>query len=232
MTHSREENSRECSEMRANHKMARGMDRRIRSAERRISTREDTPYDPSPEEVVNIVDFIHDVVERSIAYSWAPITRALVEGRPVRLTRRGMRIYLQHRNKHRTPIDYRAVEIEAMKNKELFSRQTEPDNKPEKQGYTIAEFAKILGVDRGALAKNLVEIPTGPAPSLPDGKIPCRKIGKTKRIFMEDLFGHPDQDNRGNANGHHFKEETTGSTDQGDWRGSLNRLRLAGPKRG
>jgi hypothetical protein len=70
------------------------------------------------------------------------------------------------------------------------SIKDEDEGKEQKQaGLTIKEAAKVLGVDRGILRAALIEIPPGPVPMLAPGKVPCRMIGKVRRIFREDLFG-------------------------------------------
>jgi len=99
---------------------------------------------------------------------------------------------------------------------------TPSENK--KQGYSIAEFAEFFGVHRSSLRNNLVEVPPGPAPPLPPGKIPCRSIGKVKRIFKEDIFGTQEDKAQRNDT---FKETPSGADLEGDWRGQINRLRFA-----
>lgn len=56
-------------------------------------------------------------------------------------------------------------------------------------GMTILEAAAYLGVDRRKLGKALFEISPGPVPALPSGRVPARRIGKTLRIFVNDLLG-------------------------------------------
>lgn len=58
-------------------------------------------------------------------------------------------------------------------------------------GLTIAEFAAWAGVDRRRVSEHLVEIPPGPVLALPPGKVPCRVIGGTRRIFIADFRGDP-----------------------------------------
>ena len=138
--------------------------------------------------IAEIVALIRAVHERSVAYRWPPISRALAQGRPVELTRRGRRMYLLHRSQFVAPIDTRAVEVELALRREVFEPAPETD-KPE--GLTITQAAKLIGVDRANLSKNLVEVPPGPTLQLPPGKVPCRVIGRTRRIFREDIIGAP-----------------------------------------
>ena len=94
----------------------------------------------------------------------------------------------------------------------------------EREGLTVAEFAKWLGVDRRRLARELIEIPTGPAPALPPGKIPVRRVGGVRRIFIADFQGQTS--NRGVQ---HDRVETkaTKATDRKGWRGQIDHLRSA-----
>ena len=57
------------------------------------------------------------------------------------------------------------------------------------EGLSIAEFAALADIDRRRLARHLVEVPPGPVPSLRSGAIPVRVFGKTRRIFLRDIFG-------------------------------------------
>ena len=90
-------------------------------------------------------------------------------------------------------------------------------------GCTIVEAAKMLGVDRTTLSGHLVDIPNGPAPTLPVGKIPCRKIGKSRRIFEQDLFGTLEERIERNDN---IKNETSGAKHEDYWRRQINNIRL------
>ncbi len=150
----------------------------------------DNDVDIDNETITRIVNLIRDIIERSIAYSWPPTGRALAEGRQVNLTHRGRRLFLLHRAQYRGPnIDRRAVEIEALKNIDLFQASFDINDLPEPKSYTVQEFADRLGIHRDTLSKALVEIETGPAPTLPVGKVPCRMIGGVRRIFFEDFLG-------------------------------------------
>ena len=69
-------------------------------------------------------------------------------------------------------------------------------------GLTIAEFAARARVDRRRVSRQLVEIPPGPVPPLPPGKVPCRLIGNTRRIFIVDFLGDPSSIGVRNASNH------------------------------
>ena len=112
----------------------------------------------------------------------------------------------------------------AMKKKLLDEMHGKKDNK-RIHGYNIAEAAKLLGVDRSTLRDHLVVIPNGPVPPLPEGKIPCRKIGKARRIFEQDLFGTPEEKAVINDT---VKEATSGSNIKRDWRRQIDDLRFEG----
>ena len=57
------------------------------------------------------------------------------------------------------------------------------------QGLTITETAEWLGMDRGTVSKNLVEVPMGERPKLSPGAIPARRVGSARRILPCDVEG-------------------------------------------
>jgi hypothetical protein len=89
---------------------------------------------------------------------------------------------------------------------------------PDSMSPTV--FARWLGVDRRSIRQHIVEIPPGPAPALPPGKIPARRIGHLLRILRRDFLGEPGAvppqviEVGGSTNGH-GKEKATGSAGQG-----------------
>lgn len=68
-------------------------------------------------------------------------------------------------------------------------RETAAAPDAERHGMTIQQAGQYLGVDRRRLPRALVEIPPGPVPPLPPGRVPARRIGNTLRIFPQDLLG-------------------------------------------
>jgi hypothetical protein len=89
---------------------------------------------------------------------------------------------------------------------------------PDSMSPTV--FARWLGVDRRHIKQHIVEIPPGPAPALPPGKIPARRIGHLLRVLRRDFLGEPSAvppqviEIGGSTHGHD-KETATGSAGQG-----------------
>ena len=91
-------------------------------------------------------------------------------------------------------------------------------------GLTIAEFAAWARVDRRRVSQHLVEIPPGPVPALPPGKVPCRLIGGTRRIFIADFRGDPSS--IGVRSGNNHQEAPPGAAEPtSPWAGQVARLR-------
>ena len=178
---------------------------------------------------VRVHDLIAAVQDRSAAYSWPPAARAFTQGQRPQLTRRGWRVFYQYRQQFRRVIDIRAIEVEVARHAELFATNNDPPAVTA-EGLTITEFAQLAGIDRGRVSRNLVEIPTGPAPTLPPGKVPARRIGETRRIFRSDFLGEPRKNGADHGSTH--TQTASDSASREDWRGSLDRLRHQGPPEG
>lgn len=99
-------------------------------------------------------------------------------------------------------------------------------------GMSLAEFAAWAGIDRRRLARHLVEISPGPVPLLPAGAVPVRVFGKTRRIFVRDVFGAEGARSPGEANDAGSAQEAhSGSTRGSTWDRSLDLLRRRGTER-
>jgi hypothetical protein len=175
---------------------------------------------PTNELVRNLVEVIYAIQDRSAAYQWPPIQRAIQKGGPVNLTRKGRRAFLLFKRNFKSEVDLRAVEVEVARHIALF--RGNKDTKPEKEGLTITEAAQLLNVDRGSLSRHLVEIPLGEAPMLPPGKVPCRRIGNVRRIFREDLFQVTQR--KRNQHDDSFAQATSDSAERPNWHRSLSQL--------
>ena len=99
------------------------------------------------------------------------------------------------------------------------------------EGLSIAEFAALAGIDRRRLARHLVEVPPGPVPSLRSGAIPVRVFGKTRRIFLRDVFGAEGVPTAGEIFDAGSAQKTNpGSAGGASWDRSLDLLRRGGTK--
>ncbi|MCP4455711.1 MAG: hypothetical protein GY809_29985 [Planctomycetes bacterium] len=165
-----------------------------------------------------VIDLIRATQDRSAAYQWPPVARALAEGLTPKLTRKGTRIFYQFRRQYRAQIDLRALDVEVAQDADLFGN----DDNSQPRGMTIQQFAEFLVVDRGTLAKSLVEVPTGPAPALTGGKVPTRRIGNVRRIFQQDLLGVPAE--QGGHRGNRSQGEAPVSASEPAWAGPLRDL--------
>jgi hypothetical protein len=92
-------------------------------------------------------------------------------------------------------------------------------------GLSLAEFAAWAGIDRRRLARHLVEIGPGSVPQLPPGKVPVRVFGKTRRIFLSDVFGEGARAPGGESNAVGAQEADTGAARRTAWDRSLDLLR-------
>jgi hypothetical protein len=118
------------------------------------------------------------------------VAAALARGERPTLTHRGMRAYFIHRQQYRVPVDWRAVEAVIAANADIFTADIEDDHEGDDiEGMTLTDFAKWAGITRTNIAQHLVEVPPGPFVSLPPGKVPARRIGKTRRVFKSDFLG-------------------------------------------
>lgn len=96
-------------------------------------------------------------------------------------------------------------------------------------GMSLAEFAAWAGIDRRRLARHLVEISPGPMPLLPAGAVPVRVFGKTRRIFLRDVFGVEGARSPREANDAGSAQEAhSGSTRGSAWDRSVDLLRRRG----
>lgn len=91
------------------------------------------------------------------------------------------------------------------------------------QGMTLKEFAELAGVDHRTISRHLIEIGTGPAPPIPVGKIPVRRIGTTRRIFLVDIFGTADMKG-GSPSGGDLASKTSEAAGGPGWRRSVRHL--------
>jgi hypothetical protein len=163
--------------------------------------------------------FIGAAQDRTAFYTFASVSAAIADGQVPNLSRRGWRIFYQHRRTFRVSYDLRAIEAELPTLAVIDSRQHEAAD----GGMTIQQFAEFFGIDRGALAAHLTEIPSaGPAPMVPAGRIPFRRVGRTRRIFKRDVFGGPEL-----KGVRHDSVEKAASNPTGEegWRRSLDRIR-------
>jgi hypothetical protein len=98
-------------------------------------------------------------------------------------------------------------------------------------------FARWLGVDRRKIRQHIVEIPPGPVPALPPGKIPARRIANALRILRLDFLGEPGAvppqviEVGGNTNGHD-KETAPGPAGEGALHRQIADLRRRYAQRG
>ena len=100
------------------------------------------------------------------------------------------------------------------------------------EGLSISEFAEWAGIDRRRLARHLVEVPPGPVPPLPPGAVPMRLFGKTRRIFLRDVFG-TGANAPGEASDAVGAQEARSSATRGSaWDRPLDLLRRRGADRG
>lgn len=98
-------------------------------------------------------------------------------------------------------------------------------------GLSIGEFAALAGIDRRRLARHLVEVPPGPVPLLRSGAIPVRVFGKTRRIFLRDVFGLEGAPPAGEIFDAGSAQKTnSGSAGGASWDRSLDLLRRGGAK--
>ena len=99
------------------------------------------------------------------------------------------------------------------------------------EGLSIAEFAALAGVDRRRLARHLVEVAPGPVPSLRSGAVPVRVFGKTRRIFLRDIFGADGVPPAGEIyDAGSPQKANSGSAGGASWNRSLDLLRRGGAK--
>jgi hypothetical protein len=92
-------------------------------------------------------------------------------------------------------------------------------------GMSLAEFAAWAGVDRRRLARHLVEVGPGPVPLMPPGKVPVRLFGKTRRIFLRDVFGEGATAPGGESYAPGTQETHPSSARRAAWDRSLDLLR-------
>jgi hypothetical protein len=92
-------------------------------------------------------------------------------------------------------------------------------------GMSLAEFAAWAGVDRRRLARHLVEVGPGPVPLMPPGKVPVRVFGKTRRIFLRDVFGEGASAPGGDSYAPGTQETHPSSARRAAWDRSLDLLR-------
>jgi hypothetical protein len=90
---------------------------------------------------------------------------------------------------------------------------------------SLAEFAAWAGVDRRRLARHLVEVGPGPVPLMPPGKIPVRVFGRTRRIFLRDVFGEGARAPGDQFNAVGVQEADSSSARRAAWDRSLDLLR-------
>jgi len=99
------------------------------------------------------------------------------------------------------------------------------------EGLSISEFAEWAGIDRRRLARHLVEVPPGPVPPLPPGAVPVRVFGKTRRIFLRDVFGPGAHAPGDVSDAVGAQEAHSGSTRGSAWDRPLDLLRRRGTDR-
>jgi hypothetical protein len=92
-------------------------------------------------------------------------------------------------------------------------------------GMSLAEFAAWAGVDRRRLARHLVEVGPGPVPLTPPGKVPVRVFGRTRRIFLRDVFGEGATAPGGESYAPGTQETDPSSARRAAWDRSLDLLR-------
>jgi hypothetical protein len=92
-------------------------------------------------------------------------------------------------------------------------------------GMSLAAFAAWAGVDRRRLARHLVEVAAGPVPLIPPGKIPVRVFGRTRRIFLRDVFGEGASAPGGDSYAPGTQETDPSSARRAAWDRSLDLLR-------
>ncbi|MBI4918094.1 MAG: helix-turn-helix transcriptional regulator [Acidobacteria bacterium] len=171
------------------------------------------------------IEFIRAALDRSAAYSWPSVAHLLASGQAVRLKRRGYMLFYQWRKLFRPPaLDTRAVEVELARRAEMAAMLAlrNPSLRAA-EGLTLAEFARLLGVDRRALGRYVVVVPPGPIPPLEPGQIPARRVGNTIRILFSDFKGEALQ--VGGDHGHHRSLPSPGSTRRETWDRQVGQLR-------